>query len=157
MVYALTSRALFLTIYRSIEVLPNAIAVQRKGVQAWNRDHEVTISGVVCIADIWDHIVVFDGLVCSKCHRGRLEGGECYCSIRVVSWNWMVWIEDLLAYSRRSTNYSNNFNELYEALKLDLSDKKQPTNILKIRIVSETSILYLIRHASVIQIADLHM
>ena len=34
---------------------------------------------------------------------------------------------------------------------------KQPTNILKTRILSETSILYLIRHASVIQFADLHL
>ena len=33
--------------------------------------------------------------------------------------------------------------------------KKQPTNILKIRILSETGILYLIRHASVIPIAGL--
>ena len=38
-------------------------------------------------------------------------------------------------------------------LKLDLYDKKQPANILKIRILSETSILYLIRHASVIHFA----
>ena len=34
---------------------------------------------------------------------------------------------------------------------------KQPTNELKIRILSETSILYLIRHASVILIVDIHM
>ena len=34
---------------------------------------------------------------------------------------------------------------------------KQPTNILKKRILSETSILYLIRHASVILIAGLHL
>ena len=34
---------------------------------------------------------------------------------------------------------------------------KQPTNKLKIRILSQTSILYLIRHALVILIAGLHM
>ena len=44
-----------------------------------------------------------------------------------------------------------------KCLKLDLYDKKQPTNILKIRILSETSILFLIRHASVIQFADLYL
>ena len=42
-------------------------------------------------------------------------------------------------------------------LKLDLYDKKQPTNKLKIRILSETSILYLIRHASVILTVGLHL
>ena len=39
------------------------------------------------------------------------------------------------------------------ALKLDRSD----TNKLKIRILSQTSILYLIRHASVILILGLHL
>ena len=34
---------------------------------------------------------------------------------------------------------------------------KQPTNKLKIRILSETSILYLIRHASVILTLGLYM
>ena len=34
---------------------------------------------------------------------------------------------------------------------------KQPTNKLKIRILSQTSILYLIRHASVILIVGLHI
>ena len=42
-------------------------------------------------------------------------------------------------------------------LKLDLYDKKQPTNKLKIRILSETSILYLIRHALFILIVGLHL
>ena len=42
-------------------------------------------------------------------------------------------------------------------LKLDLGDKKQPTNKLKIRILSETSIPYLIRHASFILIVSLHL
>ena len=42
-------------------------------------------------------------------------------------------------------------------LKLDLYDKKQPTNKLKIRILSETSIPYLIRHASFILIVSLHL
>ena len=36
-------------------------------------------------------------------------------------------------------------------------DKKQPTNKLKIRILSETSIPYLIRHASFILIVGLHL
>ena len=44
-----------------------------------------------------------------------------------------------------------------EYLKLGLYDKKKPTNILKIRIFSETSIPYLIRHASVILGAGLHL
>ena len=43
------------------------------------------------------------------------------------------------------------------SLKLDLCDKKQPTNKLKIRILSETSIPYLIRHASFILIVGLHL
>ena len=43
------------------------------------------------------------------------------------------------------------------ALKLDLYDKKKPTTKLKIRILSQTSILYLIRHDSVILIVGLHM
>ena len=43
------------------------------------------------------------------------------------------------------------------ALKLDLCDKKQPTNKLKIRILSETSIPYLICHASFILIVSLHL
>ena len=42
-------------------------------------------------------------------------------------------------------------------LKLDLCDKKQPTIKLKIRILSETSISYLIRHASFILIVGLHL
>ena len=42
-------------------------------------------------------------------------------------------------------------------LKLDLYDKKQPTNKLKIKILSETSILYLIRHAPVILTVGLHL
>ena len=42
-------------------------------------------------------------------------------------------------------------------LKLDLYDKKQPTNKLKVRILSETSIPYLIRHASFILIVSLHL
>ena len=43
-------------------------------------------------------------------------------------------------------------------LKLDLNDKKQPTNKLKIGwILSEISIPYLIRHASVIPTVGLHL
>ena len=42
-------------------------------------------------------------------------------------------------------------------LKLDLCDKNNPTNELKIRILSETSIPYLIRHASFILIVSLHL
>ena len=42
-------------------------------------------------------------------------------------------------------------------LKLDRYDKKQPTNKLKIRILSETSILCLTRHASFILIVGLHL
>ena len=43
-------------------------------------------------------------------------------------------------------------------LKLDLNDKNnKPTNKLKIRILSQTSILYLIPHASVILIIGLHL
>ena len=56
-----------------------------------------------------------------------------------------------------STNIGINIKYVDLRFKLDLYDKKQPTNILKIRILSETSILYLIRHASVIQFADLHL
>ena len=41
-------------------------------------------------------------------------------------------------------------------LKLDLDDK-QPTSKLKIRILSQASILYLICHASVIRIVGLHL
>ena len=41
-------------------------------------------------------------------------------------------------------------------LKLDLYDKKT-TNKLKVRILSETSKLYLIRHSSVILIVGLHL
>ena len=48
-----------------------------------------------------------------------------------------------------------NYDDM--ALKLDPYDKKQPTNTLKIRILSETSILYLIRHASVILIVGLQL
>ena len=44
------------------------------------------------------------------------------------------------------------------SLKLDLYDKKkQPTNKLKIKILYETSILYLIRHALVILTVGLHL
>ena len=42
-------------------------------------------------------------------------------------------------------------------LKLDLCDKNNPKNKLKIRILSETSIPYLIRHASFILIVGLHL
>ena len=45
---------------------------------------------------------------------------------------------------------------IYHHLKLDLCDKT-PTNKLKIRILSETSIPYLIRHASFILIVSLHL
>ena len=49
--------------------------------------------------------------------------------------------------------YLNNLQ-----LKLDLCDKYiQPTNKLKIRILSETSIPHLIRHASFILIASLYL
>ena len=51
--------------------------------------------------------------------------------------------------------YKNLFCVVFKSvysLKLDLCDKKQPTNKLKIRILSETSIPYLIRHASFILI-----
>ena len=47
--------------------------------------------------------------------------------------------------------------DLITNLKLDLCDKKQPTNNLKLRILSETSIPYLIRHASFILIVGLHL
>ena len=49
---------------------------------------------------------------------------------------------------------------LYEGhlcLKLDLCDKNNLQNKLKIRILSETSIPYLIRHASFILIVSLHL
>ena len=42
-------------------------------------------------------------------------------------------------------------------LKLGLTIKKQPTNKLKMRILSETSIPYLIRHASFFLIVGLHL
>ena len=42
-------------------------------------------------------------------------------------------------------------------LKLDLYELKQLTHNLKIRILSETSILYLIRYASVIQIVGIYL
>ena len=42
-------------------------------------------------------------------------------------------------------------------LKLDLYDKNNLQNILKIRILYEISILYLIRHALVILIAGPHL
>ena len=47
--------------------------------------------------------------------------------------------------------------EMFAVLKLDLCDKKQPTNKLKIRILSETSIPYLNRHATFILIVGLHL
>ena len=43
------------------------------------------------------------------------------------------------------------------SLKLNLYDKKQSTNKQKIRILSQTSIPFLIRHASVILIVGLHL
>ena len=46
-------------------------------------------------------------------------------------------------------------NVLNISLKLYLYDKSNPTNILKIRILSQTSIFYLICHASVILIVGL--
>ena len=42
-------------------------------------------------------------------------------------------------------------------LKLDLYDKNKPTNKLKIKILSKTSIPYLIRRASFILIVGLHL
>ena len=52
-------------------------------------------------------------------------------------------------------NWKPSFNTV--ALKLDLYDKKQPTNKLKTIILSETSILYLICQASFILIVGLHL
>ena len=47
---------------------------------------------------------------------------------------------------------------MYPCLKLDLCDKNNlQINYLKIRILSETSIPYLIRHASFIRIVSLHL
>ena len=45
----------------------------------------------------------------------------------------------------------------FTSLKLDLYDKKQLANTLKIRILPKTSILYLIRYASIILIVGLHL
>ena len=53
--------------------------------------------------------------------------------------------------------YSHNTSSISICLKLNLYDKKQPTNKLKIRILSQTSIPYLIGHASVILIVGLQM
>ena len=60
--------------------------------------------------------------------------------------------------------FENNLSTLVDlsllskdiVLKLDLCDKKV-TNKLKIRILSETTIPYLIRHASLILIVGLHL
>ena len=61
-------------------------------------------------------------------------------------------VVSLLRNYLRANRYPIRMINTSTYLKLDLYDKKQPTNKLNIRILSETSILYLIRHASPILI-----
>ena len=48
-------------------------------------------------------------------------------------------------------------HEVYVCIKAGILRLKQLTNTLKIRILSETSILYLIRYASVISNVGIHL
>ena len=52
---------------------------------------------------------------------------------------------------------SNNHTQFIYNVKAGPLWSKQPTNKLEIRILSETSILYLIRHASFILIVGLNL
>ena len=76
-----------------------------------------------------------------------------HIGVSEVSWFHLYWFIVLF---HISVEYLAHI-DLKAALKLDLYDKNNLQNYLKIRILSETSILYLIRLASFILIVGLHM